>query len=97
MDAGPETTTIPLPVRAEWIRRLYPAVEVIETWDGPREVGDIPYDDSWDRSGEVNCAWMQDQIRKDLAERGDAFFELRGSVDQRAARVKEVLARPAGP
>jgi NadR type nicotinamide-nucleotide adenylyltransferase len=38
----PETTTIPLPIRAGWIRRLYPAVEVIEAWDGPREVGDTP-------------------------------------------------------
>ena len=56
---------------------------------------DIPYDDSWDRSGEMNREWMQDQIRKDLAERGDKFVELRGSVNQRAARVKEVLARRA--
>ena len=38
----PETTPIPLPVRAGWIRRLYPAVEVIEAWDGPRDVGDTP-------------------------------------------------------
>jgi hypothetical protein len=40
---------------------------------------------------------MQERIRKDLAERGDNFVELLGSVDQRAARVKEVLARPADP
>ncbi|MFZ5814189.1 MAG: AAA family ATPase, partial [Bacillota bacterium] len=38
----PETTDIPLPVRAGWIRALYPTVEVIEVWDGPREVGDSP-------------------------------------------------------
>jgi len=37
-----ETTTVPLPVRAEWIRRLYPAVEVLEAWDGPTIVGDTP-------------------------------------------------------
>jgi cytidyltransferase-like protein len=38
----PEVTPIALPVRAGWIRRLYPAVKVIEAWDGPREVGDTP-------------------------------------------------------
>jgi NadR type nicotinamide-nucleotide adenylyltransferase len=35
----PETTPIPLPVRANWIRRLYPAAEVLEAWDGPAETG----------------------------------------------------------
>src|SRR5689334_22723230 len=38
----PETTSIPLPVRSEWLRQLYPQVEVIEAWDGPTEVGDTP-------------------------------------------------------
>jgi NadR type nicotinamide-nucleotide adenylyltransferase len=38
----PEVTEIPLPVRAGWIRRLYPAVELVEAWDGPLEVGDTP-------------------------------------------------------
>jgi len=38
----PETTDIPLPVRAAWIRDLYPSVEVIEAWNGPTEVGDSP-------------------------------------------------------
>lgn len=28
-------TTIPLHIRANWIRKLYPAVRVIEAWDGP--------------------------------------------------------------
>ena len=37
-----ETTSIPLPVRAGWIRSLYPGVEVIEAWDGPSIVGDSP-------------------------------------------------------
>jgi HTH-type transcriptional regulator, transcriptional repressor of NAD biosynthesis genes len=36
----PETTPIPLGVRADWIRTLYPQVQVIEAWDGPTEVGD---------------------------------------------------------
>jgi HTH-type transcriptional repressor of NAD biosynthesis genes len=39
---APETTTVPLPVRSEWIRRLYPTVEVIEAWDGPSVVGNTP-------------------------------------------------------
>lgn len=39
---APETTSIPLPVRAGWIRSLYPTVEVIEAWGGPTEVGDTP-------------------------------------------------------
>jgi len=38
----PETTDIPLPVRANWIRSLYPQVMVMEAWDGPSEIGDTP-------------------------------------------------------
>lgn len=37
---APDVTTVPLPVRAGWMRALYPAVQVIEAWDGPLEVGD---------------------------------------------------------
>jgi HTH-type transcriptional repressor of NAD biosynthesis genes len=39
---APETTGVPLSVRAGWLRRLYPQVEVVEAWDGPTEVGDTP-------------------------------------------------------
>ena len=39
---SPEITTIPLSVRAGWIRKLYPSVEVLEAWDGPTIVGDTP-------------------------------------------------------
>lgn len=39
---SPETTNIPLQIRADWIRTLYPSIEVIEAWDGPTEVGDTP-------------------------------------------------------
>ncbi|WP_214626042.1 AAA family ATPase [Paenibacillus agaridevorans] len=35
----PETISIPLHVRADWIRRLYPGTDVIEAWDGPKETG----------------------------------------------------------
>jgi len=36
---APEVTTIPLAIRSQWIRTLYPAVQVIEAWGGPAEVG----------------------------------------------------------
>jgi HTH-type transcriptional regulator, transcriptional repressor of NAD biosynthesis genes len=36
----PEITSIPLRVRANWIRTLYPTVQLIEARDGPTEVGD---------------------------------------------------------
>ena len=38
----PTVTPIPLPVRAGWIRALYPNVHVIEAWDGPTESGYTP-------------------------------------------------------
>lgn len=39
---APETTPIPLNIRANWLRKLYPKIKVIEAWDGPTEVGDTP-------------------------------------------------------
>jgi NadR type nicotinamide-nucleotide adenylyltransferase len=36
----PEVTDVPLSVRAQWIRALYPSVVVIEAWDGPSDMGD---------------------------------------------------------
>ena len=39
---APETTAVPLAVRAGWIRALYPDVRLIEAWDGPTEVGYSP-------------------------------------------------------
>lgn len=36
---SPETTTIPLTIRAHWIQSLYPEVKIIKAWDGPTEVG----------------------------------------------------------
>lgn len=37
---APETTSIPLNIRSNWIRNLYPQIKVIEAWDGPTEIGD---------------------------------------------------------
>jgi len=39
---SPETTTVPLTVRSNWIRNLYPQIQVIEAWDGPTAVGASP-------------------------------------------------------
>lgn len=38
----PEITTIPLPIRSDWIRKLYPSVDVLEAWNGPTGVGNTP-------------------------------------------------------
>ena len=38
----PEITSVPLPVRAGWLRRLYPQAQVVEAWDGSNEVGNTP-------------------------------------------------------
>jgi len=39
---APETTVVPLDVRAGWLRRLYPRVEVREVHGGPTVVSDAP-------------------------------------------------------
>lgn len=39
---SPDVTPIPLPIRANWIRQLYPQVQMIEAWGGSSEVGNSP-------------------------------------------------------
>lgn len=39
---APETTLIPLNIRANWLKKLYPQVKIIEAWNGPTEVGNTP-------------------------------------------------------
>jgi HTH-type transcriptional regulator, transcriptional repressor of NAD biosynthesis genes len=39
---SPAVTAVPLPVRAGWIRQLYPQVRVVEGWNAPAAVGDTP-------------------------------------------------------
>lgn len=39
---SPRANDVPLQVRCEWVRFLYPTVTVIEAWDGPSEVGRTP-------------------------------------------------------
>ena len=52
---------------------------------------DIPYDDTWDRSGDQKRQWFQKQIVGDLAERRVPFFRVSGSLEQRVAQVDAVL------
>ena len=52
---------------------------------------DIPYADTWDRSGDQKRKWFQDQIIGDLAERRIPFFRVSGTLEQRISQVDEVL------
>ena len=54
---------------------------------------DIPYDDTWDRSGDQKRHIFQKQIVADLRERRIPYIPLRGSLAERMARVDEVLAK----
>jgi NadR type nicotinamide-nucleotide adenylyltransferase len=52
---------------------------------------DIPYDDTWDRSGAVTRGRMQQMIRDDLSARGIDAIVLHGPLEERMARVREVI------
>lgn len=54
---------------------------------------DIPYDDTWDRSGDVNRKIFQKQIIGDLLVRKVPFIPLSGDVDTRVWTVKKVLKK----
>lgn len=54
---------------------------------------DIPYDDTWDRSGEANREVFQRQVISDLNQRKVPYILLSGSLEERRARVGEVLSR----
>ena len=54
---------------------------------------DIPYDDTWDRSGDVNRMIFQKQIIADLLVRKIPFFVLGGNLEERVSQVKKVLAK----
>jgi HTH-type transcriptional repressor of NAD biosynthesis genes len=53
---------------------------------------DIPYDDTWDRSGEVKQHIFQKKIIADLKERRLPYIELKGELNDRISTVKKVLA-----
>jgi nicotinamide riboside kinase len=52
---------------------------------------DIPYDDTWDRSGDVNRRIFQKQIVNDLIIRKIPFFLVQGGLETRVKYVKSVL------
>lgn len=53
---------------------------------------DIPYDDTWDRSGDQKRHIFHKQIVADLKVRRIPYITLRGSLEERMKRVDEVLA-----
>jgi NadR type nicotinamide-nucleotide adenylyltransferase len=53
---------------------------------------DIPYDDTWDRSGDANRAVFQKQILADLHMRRLPYFLLTGDLETRVVAVKRVLS-----
>jgi HTH-type transcriptional regulator, transcriptional repressor of NAD biosynthesis genes len=52
---------------------------------------DIPYDDTWDRSGDANRTEFQAMIVADLFERGIPFVTVRGALEERLQQVAAVL------
>jgi NadR type nicotinamide-nucleotide adenylyltransferase len=52
---------------------------------------DIPYADTWDRSGDQKRKWFQNQIVGDLAERRVPFFRASGTLEERISQVDKVL------
>ena len=54
---------------------------------------DIPYADTWDRSGPVKSLSMQSQIIDDLNERKIPFFKVSGTLELRVDYVSAILGR----
>ncbi|MBR9691777.1 AAA family ATPase [Candidatus Woesearchaeota archaeon] len=54
---------------------------------------DIPYDDTWDRSGDANREVMQKRTIAYLIEHKVPFVVLKGSLEQRVAKVKSILSK----
>jgi NadR type nicotinamide-nucleotide adenylyltransferase len=54
---------------------------------------DIPYDDTWDRSGPQKRAVFHKQIIADLKERNIPYIILNGSLEERLSKVESVLTR----
>ncbi|MEH2005413.1 ATP-binding protein [Nostoc sp.] len=54
---------------------------------------DIAYDDTWDRSGEINRSIFQKQIKNDLILRKTPFFIVSGDLNARINFVRKILNR----
>jgi len=53
---------------------------------------DIPYDDTWDRSGDANRLEFQKEVLEDLNNRGLSYHMLKGSIEERKKQVAPILA-----
>jgi HTH-type transcriptional repressor of NAD biosynthesis genes len=53
---------------------------------------DIPYDDTWDRSGDVKRKTFQQKIIEDLDARNLKYYMLKGTVAERIEQVSKVLS-----
>lgn len=53
---------------------------------------DIPYDDTWDRSGDVKRKEFQQRIIEDLNNRNLKYYMLSGTIDERIEQVSKVLS-----
>ena len=54
---------------------------------------DIPYDDTWDRSGDTDRKIFQRKIIADLQRRRIPYIELNGKLEERIQKVKKVLGK----
>lgn len=54
---------------------------------------DIPYDDTWDRSGEVQRTIFQKQLLAQLQQRRQPYYLIGGPLEQRIAQVQMLLQR----
>ncbi len=52
---------------------------------------DIPYDDTWDRSGDVKRKEFQQKIIDDLRARNLTYYMLKGTVNERVEQVSTIL------
>ncbi|MBN1468939.1 MAG: AAA family ATPase [Fusobacteriaceae bacterium] len=52
---------------------------------------DIPYDDTWDRSGEQKRKTFHMAIKADLYERRIPFISLKGTLEERIEKVERIL------
>ncbi len=52
---------------------------------------DIPYDDTWDRSGDVHRHIFQRKIESDLLQRKVPYITLKGNLEERISTVEKIL------
>jgi HTH-type transcriptional repressor of NAD biosynthesis genes len=72
-----------LPKIAAKIEKRYHVVFLCDT--------DIPYHDTWDRSGDANRQDMQNTVIADLKKRKIPYVVLSGTLKQRIQKVKKAL------